>query len=253
MNIKTFSKFNEELTGKYKDETEIIYKAKDIVCMLPKSQMTSSIYGKGTNWCQTQVNGFDSWTGKNRNEKALLIRFLIRGGRKVRFTYFPNKDFYWANESGYHVLEGKGNPFEVQPPKDRIRDVEKDILELIKDKIPQECKDKVLDFIDKNLKDYKYIYRNQNYLPQHIQKFKSEYDEVNNKYYDELKEIMNTDREVYINSYFDKENKIVLQYVPNRNVFDPSKSLDTFENFDNINDFENRLKEIINYEKYKKV
>lgn len=82
MNIKTFSKFNEELTGKYKDETEIIYKDKDIVCMLPKSQMTSSIYGKGANWCQTQVAGFDIWTGKNKNEKSLLIRFLIRGGRK---------------------------------------------------------------------------------------------------------------------------------------------------------------------------
>lgn len=250
MNIKTFSKFNEELTGKYKDETEIIYKDKDIVCMLPKSQMTSSIYGKGANWCQTQVAGFDIWTGKNKNEKSLLIRFLIRGGRKIRFTYFPNKEFYWANESGYHVLEGKGNPFEVQPPKDRIRDNEKDILELIKDKITQECKDKVLDFIDKNLKDYKYIYRNLNYLPQHIQKFKSEYDKVNNKYYDEIYNINND--KVYIRSYFDK-NKIVLQYVPDREKYNPSKSLESYENFNNINDFENRLKEIIKHEKSKKV
>ena len=248
MNIKTFSKFNEELTGKYKEETEIIYKDKDIVCMLPKSQMTSSIYGKGAAWCQTQVAGFDMWSGKNKNEKALLIRFLIRGGRKIRFTYFSNKKFYWANESGWHVLEGEGNPFEVQAPKDRIRDVEKDILELIKDKIPQECKDKVIEFIDKNLKDYKYIYRNQDYIPQHLEKLRNEYREIDNKYYDELREI-NSSGKVYISSYFIK-NKIILTYIPRGT---DTTGLENDEVFDNINDFENRLKEIIKNEKSKEV
>ena len=251
MNIKTFYKFNEELTGKYKEETEIIYKDKDIVCMLPKSQMTSKIYGKGANWCQTSIPGFDMWTGKNKNEKALLIRFLIRGGRKIRFTYFPNKEFYWANESGWHVLKGEGNPFEASPFKDNIRDVEKDILELIKDKIPQECKDKVIEFIDKNLKDYKYIYRNQDYIPQHLEKLRNGYREIDNKYYDELREI-NSSGKVYINSYFDK-NKIILDYIPNLQEGNPSNQLENQEVFDNINDFENRLKEIIKNEKSKEV
>jgi hypothetical protein len=44
-------KLFEELTGKYKDETEIIYKDKNLVCLIPKSQMTSRIYGSGTQWC----------------------------------------------------------------------------------------------------------------------------------------------------------------------------------------------------------
>jgi hypothetical protein len=241
MNIKTFSKFNEELTGKYKEETEIIYKDKDLVCMLPKSQMTSSIYGKGANWCQTQVAGFDMWSGKNRNEKALLIRFLIRGGRKIRFTYFPNKEFYWANESGWHVLKGEGNPFEANPFKDNnIRDVEKDILDLIKDKIPQECKDKVLEFIEKNLKDYKYIYRNQNYIPQHLEKLRDAYTEVKRKY-DEVINKINSEGNIYISSYF-HNNKITLQYSPG-----PSKMLE--ELFDNADDFEKKLKQLIDENK----
>jgi hypothetical protein len=240
MNIKTFSKFNEELTGKYKEETEIIYKDKDLVCMLPKSQMTSSIYGKGANWCQTQVPGFDMWSGKNKNEKALLIRFLIRGGRKIRFTYFPTKKFYWANESGWHVLEGEGNPFEVQAPKNKIRDVEKDILDLIKDKIPQECKDKVLEFIDKNLKDYKYIYRNQNYIPKHLEKFRDEYREIDSKYREIINNI-NSEGNIYISSYFNN-NKIELQYSP-----EPSKMLE--EEFTSVDDFEKKLKQLIDENK----
>jgi hypothetical protein len=241
MNIKTFSKFNEELTGKYKEETEIIYKDKDLVCMLPKSQMTSSIYGKGANWCQTQVSGFDMWSGKNKNEKALLIRFLIRGGRKIRFTYFPNKEFYWANESGWHVLKGEGNPFEAKPFKDNnIRDVEKDILDLIKDKIPQECKDKVLEFIDKNLKDYKYIYRNQNYIPQHLEKLRDGYTEVKRKY-DEVINKINSEGNIYISSYF-HNNKIVLNY-----SHVPSQMLE--EEFTNVDDFEKKLKQLIDENK----
>lgn len=247
MIIKTYKLFNEELTGIYKDETEIIYKDKNIVCMLPKSQMTSQIYGKKTNWCQVQKPGFEMWSGKNRQEKkALLIRFLIKGGRKVRFTYFPNKEFYWANETGWHVLEGKGNPFEVTAPKDRIRDVERDILDLIKDKIPQECKEKVLKFIDENLKDFKYIYRDKSYIPQHLEKLKNEYDRIINKYFDKIKEI-NSKGKVYISHYFDKDNVIVLQYA-NENS-DPTKLLNDSEVFNNSEDFEKRLKQIIDENK----
>ena len=246
MIIKTFSKFNEELTDKYKEEIEIIYKDKDIVCLLPKSQMASQIYGKGTNWCQVQKSGFEMWSGKNRPEKkALLIRFLIKGGRKVRFTYFPDKQFYWANETGWHVLEGKGNPFEVTAPKERIRDVERDILELIKDKIPQECKDKVLEFIDKNLKDFKYIYRDKSYTPKHLEKLKNDYDGISNKYFDKIKEI-NSKGKVYISHYFDN-NEIVLEYTDKNS--DTTKLLNDSEVFNSSEDFEKRLKQIIDENK----
>ena len=214
MIIKTFKVFNEELTGQYKEETEIIYKDKDIVCMLPKSQMASQIYGKKTNWCQVKKPGFEMWSGKNRPEKkALLIRFLMRGGRKIRFTYFIDKQYYWASENGWHVLDGKGNPFEASAPKSRIRDVEKDILELIKDRIPQECKDKVLEFIDKNIKDFKYTYRDKEYIPKHLEKLKMGFDENQNKYYNKRKELYN--KGVYVNFYF-HDNKIVLEYIHQR-------------------------------------
>lgn len=243
MNLKKFTNFiKEELTGKYAEETEIIYKDKNIVCMLPKSQMTSKIYGKDASWCQTTIPGFDMWTGKHKSEKSLLIRFLIKGGRKIRFTYFPNKKFYWANESGWHVLEGEGNPFEVQPPKDKIRDVEKDILGVIRNMIPQECKEKVLDFIEKNLKDFKYIYRDENYIPQHLIKFRDEYKKIEDKYYEILRDISRKG-EVYIGTYFDK-NKINLEY-KKYGQDSSSNYINNIETFDKIDEFENRLKEII--------
>lgn len=242
MIIKDFKCFNEELSGKYKEETVIIYKDKDIVCLLPKSQMTSQIYGKGTNWCQVQKPGFEMWSGKNRPEKkALLIRFLMKGGRKIRFTYFPDKQYYWASENGWHVLEGEGNPFDATSPKSRTRDVEKDILELINDKIPQECKNKVLEFIDKNLKEFKYIYRDKAYIPKHLEKLKSEYDKIDYKYYDKVKEI-NKIGKVYINSYF-KDNEIILEYTPKNS--NPSNFLENTEIFTDIETFEKRLKDII--------
>ena len=45
-----YIKLFEELTGNFKDETTIIYKDKNLVCMIPKSQMSSRIYGQGTNF-----------------------------------------------------------------------------------------------------------------------------------------------------------------------------------------------------------
>ena len=131
MIIKFRNFITEELTGKFKDETEIIYRDKDLVCMIPKSQMTSNIYGQKTNWCQVTKTGFDNWSGSTHEEVFLLIRFLFKNGKKIRFTYFDNDEFYWANETGYHVLQGSGNPFEINSKRDRIRDLEKDILDNI--------------------------------------------------------------------------------------------------------------------------
>lgn len=155
--VRTF----EELTGKYKKETVIIYKDKNLVCMLPKSQMTSNIYGQNTNWCQVSKSGFDDWS-KGRGS-ALLIRFLFKNGRKIRFTYFIDDTFHWASENGFHVLSGSGNPFEAKTKKEILRNMEKDIIDLI-ETIPSECKESVLKFIEKNKKDFKYTYRKKEYL-----------------------------------------------------------------------------------------
>lgn len=238
MKIVNFNDFiNEELTGIYKDETEIIYKDKNIVCLIPKSQMTSNIYGKNANWCQTTKGGFTMWSKKG-DESNLLIRFLIKdGGRKVRFTYFANKEFYWANETGWHVLSGKGNPFEVKAPSDKIRDIEQDILNLIKNNIPKECKDKVLDFIDKNLKTFKYIYRDKEYTDPRLQKTKDAFDEIKLKYKEKLKK--NDDIEISYSTW----DKIFT--IRDWGKDTGSDYLSNVEKFSNPKEFEQRLKEIL--------
>lgn len=155
-----------ELRGAYKEETEIIYRDNNIVAMIPKSQMTSRMFGKGTSWCQVGKTGFDMWS-----DVGLLIRFLMRGGRKVRFTYFfkdmgHNHEvgkYYWANESGHHVLYGEGDPFDPKPKRvDRSSTIEQDIIGLIS-KIPEEAKEKVREFITIHKDGYDYCYRNEEF------------------------------------------------------------------------------------------
>lgn len=149
-----------ELGGQFKEETEIIYRDNNIVCLIPKSQMSSRMFGKGANWCSNSKHGFDQWS-----KYGLLVRFIFRGGKKIRFTYYfkreNNDDFNWANENGYHTLFGKGSPFEVKSTDSKFSN-ESDILTHIK-LIPDECKKRVLDFIKKNKKQYNYCYRNEDY------------------------------------------------------------------------------------------
>jgi hypothetical protein len=246
-------KIYEELTGKYKEETEIIYKDKNLVCLMPKSQMTSSIYGQKTKWCQVSQSGFEGWSGKSNpeNRLALLIRFLFKNGRKIRFTYFISNDFYWANENGSHVLGGEGNnPFNIKPPKDRIRDTEKDILDQIK-LIPQECKDKVLEFIEKNKKDYKYIYRDKEYFPDKIDKTRKEFQRILSKWAEEINHIKyGYDSQNFISLHITREGVIHLQWregpgwLPNNQPVNDTHD----EEFKptQIKEFEKRLEKLIN-------
>lgn len=230
----------EELTGKYKDETVIIYKDKNVVCLLPKSQMTSSIYGKKTNWCQTTKPGFEMWSGKMTGRLGLFIRFLFKNGRKVRFTYFDNDEYYWSNETGFHVLSGKGNPFTPTPPKDKIRQVESDILDSIKE-LPEECKNDVIEFIDKNKKDFKYIYKDKEYNNAKLQSKIDEFDEVKRKYSEDIHKL---NSESLFSIYFDKPNQIFeITYSEDSSKYET-------ERFDTIKEFESRLSELIN--KFKK-
>ena len=130
-----------------KNEVDIIYKDPDLICMIPKTQRASRIYGGGTNWCQTKRDGFESWS-----HGAFLLRFLFKGGRKVRFTIDTKGEFHWASERGYHVLKGQGDPFDVEASARST--TESDIVALIQ-KIPDECKRKVRALIAcRELPDY---------------------------------------------------------------------------------------------------
>ena len=164
-----YIKYYEELNKELAEEVNILYKDSNLICMIPKSQKASKIYGKGTNWCQTKKMGFITWTGISgeensdfyetpKNEKmGFLIRFLFKNdfkgnkkGRKIRFTYNPsNNDFHWANENGKHVLIENGDNFFDVVSKRKNSSTERDIIYLIS-KIPEECKQKVKDYIQSN-------------------------------------------------------------------------------------------------------
>lgn len=180
----------EELTGKYKEETEIIYKDRNLVCMVPKSQMTSHIYGKKTAWCQVTKSGFGMWTKPRKDILGLLVRFLFKSGRKIRFSYFTDGTFHWANEQGWHVLMGKegDDVFSPECPKKNIRDLEKDILEQIR-LIPEECKEKVREFLERNRKEYQYVYREEGYMSPDLKRASEVYDRLRKEYRSDMEEI----------------------------------------------------------------
>lgn len=223
-----------ELTGEFEKETEIIYKDRNIVCLIPKSQMSSNMYGKGTKWCQIRKMGFDMWS-----KRGLLIRFLFRGGKKIRFTYFfpdgghdlENEDYYWANENGYHVLHGEGNPFDAKTKRERVRDTELDILAYI-NIIPEECKNKVLEFINQHRKEYDYCYSREEFAPKKEKAMMDAYQLISQKYGKKLQEM-----QIYFYFNLDKKKFEIIDYnkdVENRN-----------EQYYDIDSFQRRITELL--------
>ena len=263
INEQQQQKLISELSGDFKDQTEIIYQDHNIIAMIPKSQMSSAMFGKGTKWCQVDA-GFDMWS-----KMGLLVRFLFRGGRKIRFTYFFNKDnswshdhdYYWANENGAHVLFGDNNPFDVVP-EGKIHDTERDILKKITE-IPDECKNKVLEFIELHRKSYDYCYNGTMYYTstkmKEMKRQEAEYREyvmkanvydknVWSKYNSIVRKLRNKDQDILIDSRYSGEKKAYLVKYSFNAV---SGHYDDFKNeyFDNIEDAEKKIMELIKYAK----
>jgi hypothetical protein len=254
-----------ELLGDVAKETEILYRDKDIVCLIPKSQMTSRLFGRNANWCQRDKAGFEMWS-----KSGLLIRFLFRGGRKIRFTYFyepygnaerygnkeadPNDgfnfrvgDYYWSNEKGAHLLRGSGNPFDAKSRRERDSILEKDILNLM-NKIPQNCKDNVLRFIDEHKKGYDYCYKEKEFYTKReimthgihnsLFDFIDQYDDIISSYH-------RKNQNFYFNSNYDSKLKLYeLVYTFDYDSEEKNKNLikNTFRYF---NDFKSKFLEII--------
>lgn len=246
-----------ELSGAFKDETEIIYRDNNIVCLIPKTQMSSKMYGKDAHWCQVDQAGFYYWS-----KSALLIRFLFRGGRKIRFSYFIkpyNSDgtendsdfsfatgqFYWANENGAHVLKGNGNPFFPKTKSDRIRETEMDILNKIKE-IPEECKNKVLDFIKQHQDSYDYCYRKEEFFTRKEKAYKDKVKNLINvveKYEKSLYKLRYSD--IFIMPNIERVEGYYIKYQFSRD------SEMVKEKFNDSFTLENRLKELIKIGKQK--
>lgn len=161
----------DELGGQYKEQVEIICRDENMVCLIPKSQMTSKIYGQGTEWCQTRKSGFEKWS-----KEGLLIRFLFKDGTKIRLTYFFNPtpaygskqngdlyDFYWATEKMQHLFHGNGDAFDFSKfTNDAEKRLGKNIISKLS-VITEDCKNKVRDFIKKNKTNYNYCYSSTEY------------------------------------------------------------------------------------------
>jgi len=258
INENQFKMLN-ELSGEFKNETEVIYKDKNVVCIIPKTQMSSKMYGKNTKWCQISNTGFEMWS-----RRGLLIRFLFRGGRKIRFTYFfanhepafgnnDNNDFYWASENGYHVLFGDGNPFDVKPKTERVRETELDILNHI-NLIPDDCKIKVLLFINKNIEQYDYCYKNDEYKTRNeklINDFYSKIREIGDKYYNDI--VKAEKRNFYIRPTVDEKNfKLCITYSFDLRNFRYGNSDSSVECFNDINSMDLRFSELLKQSRKKK-
>src|SRR3972149_3562154 len=85
--------FLKELTGKFKDEVEIIYRDKNIVCLIPKSQMTSYIYGNKANWCQKEKNGFEGWSKAGlRILRVKMNREDFTGQMNLAIIFYQKKE-----------------------------------------------------------------------------------------------------------------------------------------------------------------
>jgi hypothetical protein len=236
----------EELGGKYKDEVDIIYKSKELICMIPKSQMASYIYSNKTKWCQRFKDGFNNWTDNGNN---LLYRFLFNDGRKVRFTYSPQTDeemykkgyigsFYWANENGHHILNGNGDPFLIKVPLNRIRSTEQDVLHLI-ERIPEECRDLVRKHIENNLGCYDYKYNDKDYISDKYRKLEEEFIEIQNKYLDDIKKLNNQYRSKNINIYY------TMNFNKNDGHIYFNEIYSRVRKFSDIDYFEKAIKEVL--------
>ena len=186
-----YLKYYEELNKELSKEVDIIYKDSNLLCMMPKTQKASRIYGKGTKWCQTSRDGFGMWSASLRtNDINFLIRFIFKNvngkPRKLRFTYEPTMDsFHWANESGIHYFKDYGISDIFNPKLDiKLKKDEKDIIDLIKF-IPNECKEKVINYIEskKNIKPNDiYKYNNIEYLTKKGNDFNTKVEELKVKY-----------------------------------------------------------------------
>lgn len=231
-----------ELSNRIRENIDIIYQDSNVTCLIPKSQETSKLYGHGANWCQKSKSGFEQWS-----EQGLLVRFLFRGGKKIRFTYYFKDtnlhNYYWAGETGHHVLFGDTtNPFDVVNTTGRIRGLEQNIIDSIH-RIPDECKQKVLEFIRNNENGYNYCYNNTEY------KSKKEIVRQNNvnillEKYKKYIDYIDTKSRTFFDLSLNEQLKYGLTYNINDDLVDVIES-DDFDEFKSI--VYKKLTEILSY------
>lgn len=146
-----------------KQEVDLIYRDKDLICLIPKTQRASYIYGQKTYWCSTKLDQFNEIV---EDADKLLFRFIFKNGYKMRLTYdLATKNMDWSDRSSVHYFEGKKeNPFKVPNTEvqkelklyPKYKDKIFDLIEHISN-IPKDCKTKILEIIKSGKRvDYKF-------------------------------------------------------------------------------------------------
>ena len=181
--IKLFEIHKEEL----KKEVDIIYRDKNMICLVPKSQMASCVYGQGTRWCTKSKSGFDS------HKDSIMFRFIFKSKYKLRLTYDPHGQSDWSDRSGNQFFGkldiDKNSLFKIS--KDDITQYkfwnkkydptgEKTnlIIKYIK-KIPLSCQKAVLNYINEN--SLNKIKKDKEHVPYKDRNKENEFNELDKK------------------------------------------------------------------------
>ena len=238
--MKYIKRFNEE--HNFRDEVEKIYTDKDLVCLIPKTQKMSYIYGNRTGWCFTKSDAFKMYA-KDLNK--LLILFLFKQkdvpnnkgsfGVKLRLIYDPvYKNFDWGDTSGIPCVRGENDPFNIDDKNKKIAlskfspELVNKVLSTI-NKIPQACIDKVNTYLTGDTKvDYKLS--DNEYENTMLGKQKQDYLLFKRDTFPTILELISDKPQYYIDINFDKtKNKFILKYSLDKDKNIETKELKTFQ------------------------
>lgn len=228
--MKYLKKFN-ETSNALKDDVEVIFKDKNLVCLIPKSQKAAHIYGYKTKWCSISKGRWDELTFLN---ESIRFFFLFKNGYKLRLSYIPKlKSGDWADSSGIHLFYFKDkDPFEIETNSTDKSMIDKILL------IPELCKNKIREYITGN-KKINYIKREEDY------KSKTAFGK---KMYDDKHKylIFKHDALPGIKSLFNNMDDINVKYDSTRRKFILNYRIDGILNKEEYNDYDSFKKGVLN-------
>lgn len=219
--MKYLKRFNEEVSKNFKNDVEILYRNKDMVCLHPKSQKAAHIYGYRTKWCNVNKKRWDELSGYN----VAVIVFMFKEkagdygsyGYKLRLVYsLKTHEGDWGDASGVHMLHFKQtDPFKVGFKPNSTDDEVKAVYKILS--IPQECKNAVRNYLS-GKKPVEYIKKEEDYIsaaPMGRKKYddKTKYLEFKHFTMPAIKDILSDKPGHIIDTKYDvKNNKFIVTY-----------------------------------------
>ena len=140
------------------------------------------------------------------------------------------------------------NPFDVVNRTGKIRNTERDIIEMIH-RIPDECKNDVLEFIQKNQDGYDYCYSDKEYISKKEILRQNNVNSLLEKYKKYI-EYIDTKHRTFFDLHLNEQLKYALNYNINDELVDAIE-MDDFDEFRLL--VYNKLVEILSYLKQEQV